>query len=91
MQYREDTRTQAQKDAEIKQWVKEHTHNYRQRQATDSVPPDDPSGSYGMPPSGGGYGSKWWWRLLVLILKGCVILAGAVITYCLIEYLKGMF
>ncbi len=47
MVYAEDTRTQAEKDRELHEWVQAHTVDYRPKQATDTMPPEGPGGSYG--------------------------------------------
>lgn len=45
--YQQDTRTEAERDADTKAWVKAHTTDYRQTQAASAVPPEDPSGGHG--------------------------------------------
>lgn len=47
MEYQQDLRTEAQVEADNKAWVKAHTTDYRQRQAQDTVPPEDPNGGHG--------------------------------------------
>ena len=83
MQYGEDSRTQAQKDADTRQWVKEHTHDYRQ-QATDSVPPEDPSGGYGMPPNDDDKRRNRWKRITDWIaIIGWIAIGVFVVKYFL--------
>ena len=48
MMYQLDTRTEAERDADIKDWVKAHSTDYRkQKQAASGRPPEDPSGGHG--------------------------------------------
>ena len=77
MQYQEDTRTQEEKDRELKEWVQAHRVDYRQKQAMDTMPPEGPGGSYG-DADGGDDGHKkdkipFWMVLVLAFLVGGLI------------------
>lgn len=80
MVYQEDTRTQKEKDREIKEWVQAHRTDYRQMQAIDSMPPEGPGGSYGGVDSGDGGHKRNWGNT---ILKVIALVAG----FCIVGWL----
>jgi len=76
--YQLDTRTEAERDADINEWVKAHSTDYRkQKQAASGMPPEDPSKGHGTgdhrPKDGKGWPlvpvwHTWVWTLVAFTI-----------------------